>query len=75
MIITATEFKANLGKYLNHIEKEDIFISKNGKVVAKLTKPTASSSLDKLVGILNEENEIYTRDKLREERLEVRYLE
>ena len=31
--------KNNLGKYLVLSAKEDIFITKNGKVVAKLTNP------------------------------------
>ena len=39
MAITATELKSNLGKYLLLSEKEDIFITRNGKVVAKLTNP------------------------------------
>ena len=39
MSITATELKNNLGKYLQLSETEDIFITKNGKVVAKLTNP------------------------------------
>lgn len=39
MSITATELKNNLAKYLMMAEKEDIFITKNGKVVAKLTSP------------------------------------
>lgn len=39
MSITATELKHNLGKYLLLAEKEDVFITKNGKVVAKLTNP------------------------------------
>lgn len=37
--ITATELKSNLGKYLLLSEKEDIYITRNGKVVAKLTNP------------------------------------
>lgn len=37
MSITATELKNNLGKYLLLSAKEDVFITKNGKVVAKLT--------------------------------------
>ena len=41
MSITATELKMNLGKYLLLAETEDIFITKNGKVVAKLTNPNA----------------------------------
>ena len=39
MSITVTELKMNLGKYLLLAEKEDIFITKNGKVIAKLTNP------------------------------------
>lgn len=39
MSITATELKNNLGKYLLLSATEDIFITKNGKVIAKLTNP------------------------------------
>jgi len=39
MSITATELKTNLSKYLLLSETEDIFITKNGKVIAKLTNP------------------------------------
>lgn len=39
MSITATEFKTNLGKYLLMAATEDIFITRNGKTVAKLTAP------------------------------------
>lgn len=39
MSITATEFKMNLGKYLVLSQTEDIYITKNGKVVAKLSNP------------------------------------
>ena len=39
MSITATELKENLSKYLLMGEKEDIYITRNGKVVAKLTNP------------------------------------
>ena len=34
MSITATELKQNLGKYLILSLTEDIFITKNGKIVA-----------------------------------------
>lgn len=37
MLISATEFKNNLGKYLALASQEDIYITKNGKSVAKLT--------------------------------------
>lgn len=39
MSVTATELKNNLGKYLLLSATEDIFITKNGKVIAKLTNP------------------------------------
>ena len=39
MSITATELKLNLGKYLLLSATEDIYITKNGKIVSKLTSP------------------------------------
>ena len=39
MSITATELKSNLGKYLMLAETEDIYITRNGKVVAQLSNP------------------------------------
>jgi prevent-host-death family protein len=39
MSITATELKLNLSKYLTLAETEDIYITKNGKVIAKLSNP------------------------------------
>lgn len=52
-VVTATEFKINLGKYLSQVGKEDIAISKNGKLVAQLI-PYQHRVSDSLVGILNE---------------------
>jgi prevent-host-death family protein len=37
MLVTATEFKGNIGRYLSLVVNEDIFITKNGKSIAKLT--------------------------------------
>lgn len=39
MSITAAELKMNLSKYLLLAETEDIYITRNGKVVAKLSNP------------------------------------
>ena len=39
MSITATELKQNRSKYLLMAEQEDVYITRNGKVVAKLTNP------------------------------------
>ena len=38
MSITATELKANLGKYLLLAATEDVYITQYGKIVAKLTR-------------------------------------
>lgn len=42
MSITASELKANLGKYLLLAKTEDILITQYGKVVAELTNPFQS---------------------------------
>ena len=42
MSITATELKANLGKYLTLASSEDIYITQYGMVIAKLTNPYQS---------------------------------
>lgn len=52
--------KNNLGKYLLLSEKEDIFITKNGKIVAKLTNPHQDrvEVAKSLFGILPKETDI-----------------
>ena len=49
MIVTATEFKTNFGKYLDMLTKEDIFITRNGKTIAKVINPQVSA-VDSLRG-------------------------
>ncbi len=39
MNVTATEFKNQLGYFLDVVSKEDVCISKNGKLIAKLCSP------------------------------------
>ena len=39
MVITATEFRNHIGKYLTLASNKDIYITKNGKTVAMLTAP------------------------------------
>lgn len=51
MIVTATEFKSNFGKYMDMVGKEDIFITRNGKTIAKVINPQISA-VDSLRGIL-----------------------
>ena len=51
--ITATDFKANLGKYLTLARREDIHITKNGANVAVLTAPkTKTGWVDEIIGIM-----------------------
>ena len=69
MIITATEFKTNLGKYFDLVANEDIWISKNGKTIAKLVNPNVSS-VDEISGILKGKVPAdLDRHALRDERL------
>lgn len=69
MSITATELKNNLGKYLLLSATEDIFITKNGRVIAKLTNPYQNrvDTAKSLFGILPENADI---TDARSERLE-----
>lgn len=68
MSITATEFKKNLGKYLLLAETVDIFITRNGKVVAKLTNPNQNrvNRAESLFGILSDDR---TLEESKKERL------
>lgn len=70
MIVTATEFKTNLGKYLEMAASKDIFITKNGKCIARLTSPSVDklALLDDLVGIVPG-NQAMDENTIREERL------
>ncbi|MBQ9015580.1 MAG: type II toxin-antitoxin system Phd/YefM family antitoxin [Firmicutes bacterium] len=52
-VVTATEFKLNLGRYLSRINDEEIAISKNGRMVARLV-PYRHTLSDALVGILKD---------------------
>ena len=69
MSITATELKQNLSKYLLMAEQEDVYITRNGKVVAKLTNPYQDrvDMAKSLFGILPKD---MTVDEARRERLE-----
>ncbi|MDI3478878.1 MAG: hypothetical protein PWQ59_2403 [Thermoanaerobacterium sp.] len=68
MFISATELKNNLGKYLTLAAKEDIYITKNGKSIAKLTSPTHDKveMAKSLFGILPGDASL---EQAREERL------
>jgi antitoxin (DNA-binding transcriptional repressor) of toxin-antitoxin stability system len=68
MSISTTELKVNLGKYLTLAATEDIYITRNGKVVAKLSNPYQDSVdvAKSLFGVLPAD---ITLEEAREERL------
>ena len=51
MQVTASEFKLNLEKYLELVHDEDIWVTKNGEIVAKLINPDVSA-VDAISGVL-----------------------
>ena len=69
MSITATELKQNLGKYLLLAETEDIYITKNGKTIAKLSNPNQDrvNMAKSLFGALSQD---ITLEESRKERLD-----
>jgi Phd_YefM. len=68
VLITATEFKNNIGKYLTLAAKEEIIITKNGKSIAKLTNTNADKVevAKSLFGIIPSDASL---EQAREERL------
>ena len=68
MSITATELKQNLKKYLLLSATEDVYITKNGKIISKLTNPyQAKVDVAKsLFGVLSDDLSL---DEAKEERL------
>lgn len=71
MSVTATELKNNLGKYLLLSATEDIFITKNGKIIAKLTNPHQDriEIAKSLFGILPKDAEL---EEIKAERLGIK---
>ena len=68
MTITATDLKTNLAKYLVLAINEDIYISKNGKLIAKLSNPYEDrlEMAESLFGIIPND---MTLEESKEERL------
>ena len=67
MSITATELKNNLSKYLQLSATDDVNITRNGKVISKLTNPFQErvDIAKSLFGVLPAD---MTLEKAREER-------
>ncbi len=68
MSITATELKNNLSKYLLLSATEDVYITRNGKVISKLTNPFQSrvDIAKSLFGVIPSD---ITLEQAREEKL------
>jgi antitoxin (DNA-binding transcriptional repressor) of toxin-antitoxin stability system len=69
MLVTATEFKDNIGRYLTLVASEDILITRDGKNIAKLSnvKQNKADVMKSLFGIIP--NDGATLEQAREERL------
>lgn len=75
MQITLTELKENLGKYIERSQFEDILITKNGKIISRLTEPFSARKekvekqkiARRLVGSIS--GEYISLDELKAERL------
>jgi prevent-host-death family protein len=69
MIVTTTDFKTHVSRYLSLVADEEILITKNGRNIAKLmnARNGNASALHSLRGILKDSGA--TRDAIREGRL------
>lgn len=66
--ISISELKTNPGKYVTMAEGQDVYITKNGKRIAKITsaKPNKMAAAEALLGILPGDVSL---EEAREERL------
>ena len=62
MVVTATDLKTNLGKYLDLLDTEDIIVTRNGRRVARLIKDEEDvlAEVQSLFGILASSESITT---------------
>lgn len=68
MSVTATELKQNLGKYLLLAATQDIYITRNGKTIAKLVSPY-QDRVDTVNALFGSVPDTMTPEEAREERL------
>jgi prevent-host-death family protein len=68
MVISLSELQVNPEKYVDIAHREDVYITRNGKRVAKLTGTTSDkiAGIKSLFGILPPDTDL---DQAREERL------
>lgn len=76
MLVSATAFQNEVGKYLKIVEKEDVYVQNHGKVVAVISKPAKKekATLSSYAGILEGKapKDITMKD-IKEERLREKY--
>ena len=73
MIVTATDLKTNLGKYLDLLDTEDIIVTRNGRRVARLIRDEEDilAEVQSLYGILaTSEPEIPEEGESRNDRID-----
>ncbi|MCL1922969.1 MAG: type II toxin-antitoxin system Phd/YefM family antitoxin [Propionibacteriaceae bacterium] len=68
MIVTATQFKQNLGRYLDLAASEDVYITRHGREAVRVTGPASErvALLDYIAGIARSNTSL---DEARAERL------
>lgn len=66
--ISVSELKTNAGKYVTMAQSQDVLITKNGKLIARLTtaKPDKVAAAKALFGILSSDVDL---NKAKEDRL------
>ena len=69
MLVSTTDFQANMDKYLALIAHEDVFIALNGKPIAQMVPPK-TSAVDSLLGLLKEAPVDLDTESIRKERLQ-----
>lgn len=69
--ISVSELKTNAGKYVTMAKDQDILITKNGKVVAKLVtaKPDKKAAFQHLMSLFPKEGLDLDPEQIREERI------
>lgn len=70
MLVNISEFKTNISKYVTRVKREDILITKNGRVVARLVAEDKNPKVEALMsmrGILK--GNTMTIEDAKEERL------
>ena len=68
MSVTATEFRRNVDEYLMLAATEDVYITRNGVTIAKISNPNLDriNAVKSLLGVLPADS---TLEEAREERL------